>query len=183
DAGEAGRSEDERDRDRPTEQRGGRVHGGDVAKDARPEGGSGEGVAVGGQGALVLCPTVDVVEHAPGEATAGDAPKVGDASGPGQASGDEVALHGAEPEHRPKALEHLSPILRTTALLRGGTARPAAFSLAGPLTKARTGVRCCARSTQRSTLLKGFAICRDLPQPPPRPGRRQCVLPRHPDLS
>jgi hypothetical protein len=78
-----------------------------VAQDAWPEGGAGEGVAVGGEGALVLRPAVDVVEHTPGQAPPSDAPEVGHTRRPCEASLDAVPVQGAEPEHGPDTFQHL----------------------------------------------------------------------------
>ena len=92
-------------RERPAEQRRRGVDRADVAQDPGDEGPRRERVDVGGEGALVLGAAVDVVEHAAGEAAAGDVAQVGDAGGPPQPALDRVELDRLEAEDRPERVE------------------------------------------------------------------------------
>ena len=76
----------------------------DAAQHAGPEGGVGERGLVGGEGALVFRAAVDVVEHAAGQAPLGDAAKVGDRGGAGQAPLDAVGLDRLEAHDRAQGL-------------------------------------------------------------------------------
>ena len=94
----------------------------DPAQHAGPERGDGEGGLVGGEGALVLGGTVDVVEHATGQAALGDAAQVGDRRGVGEAAFDGVGLDPPEADDRAQRVEepHEGSYLRrgVTAAIR-----------------------------------------------------------------
>ena len=64
----------------------------------------GERGLVGGERALVLGGAVDVVEHAAGQATLGDAAQVVDRRRAGQAPLDAIGLDRPEPDHRAQGL-------------------------------------------------------------------------------
>ena len=63
-------------------------------------------VGVRRERAFVLGGAVDVVEHAAWEATAGDAPQVGDARDPLESARDGIGLEAAEPHDRTQRVEH-----------------------------------------------------------------------------
>ena len=77
DAGEPGRGQDERQRQRLSEQARGDVDLADIAQHPRPEGHAAVGLAIGGQGQFVFGASVDVVEDSAGEPALGDRAKVG----------------------------------------------------------------------------------------------------------
>ena len=107
DAGESGRREHERVRQRAPEQRGGRVDGADVAQDARPEGRARERFGVLAHRVLVFRAAVDVVEHSPRQPASGHDAEIVHRSRAPEPPFSRVEFDRPEPQDRPQCFEHL----------------------------------------------------------------------------
>ncbi len=106
DAGEAGGGEHQRQRDALAEEGRRRVDVADVAQHAGLEGPGAVTLAVGHDGPLVLGGTVDVVEHAVGQAALGDAAQVAHVGRLRQSAGDGIELDRLEADDRAEGLDH-----------------------------------------------------------------------------
>ena len=102
--GEAHRRQHERVGEWPAQQGRAHVDRLDLVQHPGPPAGRGVGGRVGHQGALVLGAAVHVVEHAPGQATPGDGPQVGDRGGLGQTPLEAIGLERLEADDRAEGL-------------------------------------------------------------------------------
>src|SRR5690606_13128016 len=91
----------------------------DAPEHPRSERRRGERCGVGGERALVLRGTVDVVEHAAGQPSPGDPAQVGDRRRPSEAARGGVGLEPFEAHHRPDGAERVDH--RATSLSRAST--------------------------------------------------------------